>query len=115
MEYTFTHIRQTVQIYQEDDRGQSPKSILPHPKGPQHQTHITTSWQNAQMILCAHKMSSTSNTSQNTSCPKEKLAGRTPADLLGLGASKRIFAFFQGKTSAGSQCRAGEKQGGPSK
>lgn len=42
-------------------------------------------------------MSSTSNTSQNTSCPKEKLAGSTPADLLGLGASERIFPFFQGK------------------
>lgn len=65
------------------------------------------------MILCAHKMSSTSNTSQNTSCPKEKLAGRTPADLLSLGASKRIFPFFQGKTSAGSQCWVGEKQEDP--
>lgn len=154
-----SHRRQTVQIYQEDDPVQSPKSILPHPKGPQHQTHITTSWQNVPMPLRAHKWSSmvdthhnqltkgpsvslclqmvlpsrhtsqsvgkmpkwycvltkssTSNTSQNTSCPKEKLAGRTPADLLSLGASKRIFPFFQGKTSAGSQCWVGEKQEDP--
>lgn len=57
--------RQTVQIYQEADRGQNPRSILPHTKGPQHQTHITTSWQNVPMPLCVHKWSSMVDTHQN--------------------------------------------------
>ena len=53
-----------------------------------------------------------------TSCSKEKFAGRTPVDLLGLGARQ----LFRGQLSVpprkayvGSQCRAGEKQGGAPK
>lgn len=78
MEYTFTHRRQTVQIYQEDDRGQSPKSILPHPKGPQRQTHITTSWQNVPMPLRAHKWSSMVDTHHNqlAKCPNDTVCSQ---------------------------------------
>ena len=124
--HTHTHTHQKTELSQTLQQGwpiQSPKQTLSNTNGPWRQIHVRTSWQNTQKTFSVHKGSSMADTHQNQLAKhpnsslrsKEKLAGYTPMDWLGLGArrlAQKRLSVPSRKSIVGNQCRAGEKQGG---
>ena len=80
MDYIFTHQKTDLsQTISEGDWYRIPKKHFPNTNGLQWQLDIKTNWQNAQMILSAHRQSSTVDRCQNqlARCPNSTWCSHT--------------------------------------